>query len=89
MRQRIRLLQQLVRDSQYAIDDFIVANAILARTATRQLIPDVTFRNDVRPARVQSFRPTRHARSFRPCNARKPAEGVSVNVPARRAWPSL
>lgn len=65
---RAQLIRKLVLDSQYVIDEHLVASAILARATTRGLIGAVAFRNDT-PASgpVRSFRPTSHARSFRPC----------------------
>lgn len=55
-------------DSQYVIDEHLVASAILARASTRGLIGAVAFRNDLpAPNPVRSFRPTSNARSFRPC----------------------
>jgi hypothetical protein len=64
---RAQLLRQLVLDSQYVIDEHLVAAAILARVATRRVLADATFRNDLRASRVvRSFRPTRQVRSFRP-----------------------
>jgi hypothetical protein len=50
------------------VDDALVADAIVARITTRLLVPETRFANDPRPPQVQSFRPSRHARSFRPCN---------------------
>ncbi|HEY7953429.1 MAG TPA: hypothetical protein VID70_10620 [Solirubrobacteraceae bacterium] len=72
MQRQIQLLRQLVLDSQYAVDAACVADAILTRAAMRRAILGVTFRNDPRgaPAPVRSFRPSRQARSFRPCNAK-------------------
>jgi hypothetical protein len=66
---RAQLIRQLVLDSQYAIDEHLVASAILARAATRGLVGASAFRNDAREPRhmVRSFRPSRQARSFRPC----------------------
>jgi len=66
--QRAQLLRQLVLDSQYVIDEEILAEAIVARAATRRLVSGAVFRNDMRCPQVRSFRPSRHARSFRPCN---------------------
>lgn len=83
MRQ-IQLLKQLIHDSQYAIDEALVANAIIARAATRCLVPGTAFRNDVRAPQVQSFRPSRHARSFRPCNAAQSGEGRGLIAQWRR-----
>jgi hypothetical protein len=65
--QRAQLLRQLVLDSQYVIDEHLVAAAILARAATRRMLADAGFRNDVRaPRAVRSFRPSTDVRSFRP-----------------------
>lgn len=66
--QRAQLLRQLVLDSQYVIDEELVAAAILARGTTRSLVSEAAFRNDARGPQVRSFRPTKQARSFRPCN---------------------
>ncbi|HEX3434564.1 MAG TPA: hypothetical protein VHT25_10935 [Solirubrobacteraceae bacterium] len=64
---RAQLLRQLVLDSQYVIDEHLVATAILARAAARRVLADAGFRNDQRPTRaVRSFRPSTHVRSFRP-----------------------
>jgi hypothetical protein len=65
---RAQLIRELVLDSQYVIDEHLVASAILARARTRALIGAVAFRNDLpAPNPVRSFRPTSSARSFRPC----------------------
>jgi hypothetical protein len=79
MQRRLRLLRQLVLDSQYAVDEAAVAAAIVARATARRLVPATSFRNDVRgdhidhgDRQVRSFRPSRQARSFRPCNAAVP-----------------
>jgi hypothetical protein len=84
MRRRLRILQELVRDSQYVVDEGLIAAAIIARATTRRMVPEIEFRNDLRAPRVQSFRPSRHARSFRPCNAAVPSEGWSLIAPSRR-----
>jgi hypothetical protein len=81
--QRAQLLRQLVRDSQYVIDEHQVANAILARAAARRLVGETAFRNDARAARtarVRSFRPSAHVRSFRPCVLGGPLERRHVGV---------
>lgn len=59
-------------DSQYVIDEQLVATAILARVATRSLVGASAFRNDVRTQRraARSFRPSNDVRSFRPCAMR-------------------
>jgi hypothetical protein len=65
--QRAQLLRQLVLDSQYVIDEHLVAAAILARAAARRVLADASFRNDIRaPRPVRSFRPSTEVRSFRP-----------------------
>ncbi|HEY7961958.1 MAG TPA: hypothetical protein VID29_08560 [Solirubrobacteraceae bacterium] len=78
MRRQIQILRQLVLDAQYAVDAAAVADAILARAATRRAVLGTTFRNDVRSAPVRSFRPSRHARSFRPCNIKRPQDGTGA-----------
>jgi hypothetical protein len=70
--QKAELLRKLVRDSQYVIDEHLVASAILARATARRMVGDVVFRNDVRKGTatarpVRSFRPSSQARSFGPC----------------------
>jgi hypothetical protein len=74
MQRRLRLLRQLVLDSQYAVDEAAVAAAIVARATARRLVPATAFRNDLRgrDPQVRSFRPSRQARSFRPCNVAVP-----------------
>jgi hypothetical protein len=69
MQRQIQLLRQLLEDSQYAVDPSTVADAILARAMARRAVMGTAFRNDIRLERpqVRSFRPTRQARSFRPC----------------------
>jgi hypothetical protein len=66
--QRAQILRQLVLESQYVVDENLVAAAILARSTTRGLVSQSAFRNDVRAPRVRSFRPSTQARSFHPCN---------------------
>jgi hypothetical protein len=64
---RAQLLRQLVLDSQYVVDEHLVAAAIVTRAATRLTLADAGFRNDVRaPRAVRSFRASTHVRSFRP-----------------------
>ncbi len=71
--QRAQILRELVLDSRYVIDEQLVAAAVLARGVLRGSVADVAFRNDVRVPSVRSFRPSRQARSFRPCNIRSQA----------------
>lgn len=63
--QRAQLIRKLVLDSQYVIDEHVIAGAILARAAVRGLVGDAAFRNDPPAGRVRSFRPGAHARSLR------------------------
>lgn len=66
MNPRVRLLKELVGDGMYVIDDVAVADAVLLRSMTRHMLPDVAFRGTPRPEpEVRSFRPHRGARSFR------------------------
>ncbi len=81
--QRAQLLRQLVLDAQYVVDEELVAAAVIARVATRGSVPEVAFRNDDRAEQepVRSFRPSKRARSFRPCNLQpsrsdRPATGA-------------
>ncbi len=65
---RAQLIRELVLDSQYVIDEHMVAGAILARASARGLVGAVAFRNDPpAPSPVRSFRPSSSVRSFRPC----------------------
>jgi hypothetical protein len=72
-----------VEDSQYAVDPSTIAEAILARAMARRAVMGTTFRNDVRSERpqVRSFRPSRQARSFRPC-----ADGADDGLLAIAPW---
>ncbi len=86
MQRQIQLLRQLLEDSQYAVDPATVADAILARALARRLVMGTTFRNDVRAerAQVRSFRPSRHARSFRPCAEVSADDGLLAIAPWSR-----
>jgi hypothetical protein len=80
---RAQLLRQLLLDSQYAVDEQLVAAAIVARATTRRLVPDAAFRNDVRGPQVRSFRPSKQARSFRPCNMPMSRDGRATTIVRR------
>jgi hypothetical protein len=84
MERQIQLIRELVDESQYAVDAAAVADAIIARALARKTVTGVSFRNDVRVPQVRSFRPTRQARSFRPCGAAGPEDGLIANAPWRR-----
>jgi hypothetical protein len=92
MQRHTQLLRQLVLDSQYAVDSVAVADAILARASARRAVVGTVFRNDLRNGgdprdrdaggpQVRSFRPSRQARSFRPCAAS--SEGGLLAFPPR------
>ncbi len=83
---RAQLIRQLVLDSQYVIDEEVVAAAILARGAAHSLVCEATFRNDARETHVRSFRPTKEARSFRPCNLQPARDGRAVPTRWRRGF---
>jgi hypothetical protein len=91
MQRQIQQLRQLILDSQYAVDEGTVANAIITRATVRRTVMGTTFRNDVRDdvsddgrePQVRSFRPTNKARSFRPCNAKGSQDGL-ISIPSQR-----
>jgi len=84
MQRQIQILRQLVLDSQYAVDETTVAEAILARATARRAVLGTAFRNDVRRPQVRSFRPSSQARSFRPCNSKRSQDGLLAIAPWRR-----
>jgi len=66
MNSRVKLLKDLVDSELYVIDDLAVADAVVLRSMTRHMLPDVAFRGTPRPeSEVRSFRPHRGAKSFR------------------------
>ena len=86
MNPRVKLLKELVNDELYVIDEVAVANAVLLRSMTRHMLPEVTFRGTPRPTPgVRSFRPHRGAKSFKLTRAqRRPAHrgGTAATVVA-------
>jgi hypothetical protein len=86
MTPRVKLLKELVNDELYVIDEAAVADAVMLRSMTRRVLPEVTFRGTPRPAPgVRSFRPHRGVKSFKLTRAqRRPAHGggAAVNVMA-------
>jgi hypothetical protein len=89
MQRQIQILRQLVLDSQYAVDEATVADAIIARATARRTVLGTTFRNDTRSPdsrgrQVRSFRPSSQARSFRPCNVKRSEDGLLTIAPWRR-----
>jgi hypothetical protein len=85
MNARTAVLKQLVAESSYPIDEAAIAEAIVARSIARRLIPDLTFRIMAAPRpHVRSFRPHRGARSFRLTRARRSSDRpVSTAARAR------
>jgi hypothetical protein len=71
MQRQIQLLRQLVRDSQYAVDEATVADAILARAIARRAVMGAAFRNDIRDAQTSAqarvLNPGNRARSLGSC----------------------
>lgn len=65
MQLRLRLLQQLIGDSIYVVDERAVAEAVLARASLRASVAEPTFRSETGPAAPRSFRREREVRSFR------------------------
>jgi hypothetical protein len=62
---RTKVLKELVRESQYVVDPAAVAEAIIARSVARQVLPDVAFRSTPSVPQARSFRRHRGGRSFR------------------------
>ena len=72
MNPRVKLLKELVRDELYVIDEAAVADAVMLRSMTRHMLPEVTFRGTPRPApQVRSFRPHRGVKSFKLMRAQR------------------
>jgi hypothetical protein len=84
MQRQIQILRQLVLDSQYAVDEATVADAIIARAMARRAVMGTVFRNDARGPQVRSFRHSNQARSFRPCNAKRSQDGLITIASWRR-----
>ena len=87
MNPRVKLLKELVNDELYVIDEAAVADAVMLRSMTRHMLPEVTFRGTPRPApQVRSFRPHRGAKSFRLTRAqRRPLHRGGRAVPVALA----
>ena len=65
VRDRVRVLKQLITESLYHVDELAVADAVLARAIVRQSMPEVSFRSEHRGPQIRSFRRDSSARSFR------------------------
>jgi hypothetical protein len=72
VRERARVLRQLIAGSLYQVDERAVAQAIVARVMLRRTMPEVSFRSGERGPPVRSFRRERDARSFRLMGAPRP-----------------
>jgi hypothetical protein len=84
MNARVAVLKQLVAESSYPVDEAAIAEAIVARSIARRLVPDLTFRITCAPRpQVRSFRPHRGARSFRLTRGERRAPSRRIAVPAR------
>ena len=72
MNPRVKLLKELVHDGLYVVDAAVVADAVLLRSMTRRMLPQVTFRATSLPLpQVRSFRPHRGAESFKLTRAQR------------------
>ena len=65
MTPRAALIKQLVDDGSYPIDEAAIADAIVARSRVRSLVPEIAFRVPAAKPPVRSFRHHSGARSFR------------------------
>jgi hypothetical protein len=84
MNARVAVLKQLVSECSYPIDEAAIAEAIVARSIARRLVPDLMGRLTTAPRpQVRSFRPHRGARSFRLMRAQHRAPSRRVSVPVR------
>lgn len=78
MNERTEHLKYLIENRLYVIEPDAVAGAILARSLTRHLVPETTFRNEPEApdSEVRSFRPASGSVSFRLCTGRRRAGQV-------------
>ncbi len=65
MRPRALLLQELISNGLYAVDERWVADAMVARVAIRGSVAEPALGNETQPGAVRSFRRDPRARSFR------------------------
>jgi hypothetical protein len=67
---RTTAIRDLIDTGCYVVPPASVADAILARCATRLMVAGTTFRNDLAPAEppVRSFRLDERVPSFRACS---------------------
>ncbi len=64
MNSHLRLLKQLIDDGMYVVDEWLVADALLARASVRATVANVSFHSELRPPQLRSFRREASARSF-------------------------
>jgi hypothetical protein len=62
---RARIIQDLIADSLYAVDERMVADAVVARLMVRLTVSEPSFRSECRGPQARSFRRDPLARSFR------------------------
>jgi hypothetical protein len=62
---RCRVLRELIRESLYVVDERVVADAIVARTAVRAAVADSSFRSETAGMQDRSIRRDLGARPFR------------------------
>jgi len=65
MNARVKVLQQLIRESLYVIDERLIADAIILRMHARETLPELGLRSDASGPQIRSFRRHDDARSFR------------------------
>ncbi len=65
MNSHLRALKRLIDDGMYVVDERAVAEAIVARANVNASVANVSFRSEVTPPVLRSFRRDAHARSFR------------------------
>jgi hypothetical protein len=65
MTARVKVLNRLIRESLYLIDERLVADAIVLRMHARETLPELSLRTDARGPQIRSFRRHDDARSFR------------------------
>jgi len=65
MNSRADHIKKLVDEGSYPMDEAAIADAIIARSLVRSLVPDIAFRPPAAKPAVRSFRHHSGARSFR------------------------
>jgi hypothetical protein len=65
MRPRARVIQELIGDSLYVVDERAAADAIIGRAIVRMTVAEPAFRSEHQGPPARSFRRDPGARSFR------------------------